>query len=316
MHQATSVAEFKAAEALLYTDVQGHIFASRGVEGWGNLSDKAEEEMVQEMREAAQDKRELLATLREQEAAAALAECKQAVAFAEEIANGADGEAKFEIHLNFLRVEDVKPEYADEAAELAEQGKPSLAKLDEELGRLSGRIEAAKGKAVDDPAILDKLEELKQEREVAIIEGRETAGIDKQIIDLQEEVEANHKAAALAAEEVEILTRHAEKVKARRDAVADIVAHIEGVADAFRAFLAAAEYHKAALDLGEFVKEFTRLSKNAANAPGNIRVPDTNGCRLSFALPRLEGSLAYIDDRGAYTRRIFYGPERDILVRV
>ncbi len=316
MHQATSVAEFKAAEALLYTDVQGHVFASRGVEGWGNLSDKAEEEMMQEMREASQDKRELLATLRDQEAAAALAECKQAVAFAEEIANGADGEAKFEVHLNFLRVEDVKPEYAAEAAELAEQSKPSLAKMDEALDRLTGRIEAAKEKAQDDPAILDKLEDLKRWREVAIIEERDPAEIDAQIIALQGELEAKQKAAALAAEEVEILTRHAEKVKARRDAVADIVAHIEGIADAFHAFCVAAEYNKVALNLGELVKEFTRLSKNAVNAPGNIRVPDTNGCRLSFELPRLEGSLAYIDDRGAYTRRIFYGPERDILVRV
>ncbi len=316
MHQAISVAEFKEAEKLLYTDVQGHVFASRGVDGWGKQSERIESEMLEEMREAAQDKRDLLAMLREQEAPAALVECRQAVAFAEEIANGADGEAQFEVHLNFLRVEDAKPEYATEAAAIAEQGKPFLAKLEAELEKLDCRIEAAKSKAVDDPAILDKIEELKNWREIAIIEERDPADIDAQIIALQKELEEKQKVAALAAEEVEILSRHAEKVKERRDAVADIVAHIEGVAAAFRAFCVAAEYNKAALELGELAKEFMRLSQNAVNAPGHIRVPDTNGCRLSFELPRLEGSLAYIGDRGEYTRRMFYGPERDILIRV
>ena len=336
MHEMSKVEEFKASKELLYVDVKEvlakkynldnpHIMeieedAFDDEDGEGErvvyTHEARENAMYAELAEAVQDKRELLEDLRKLEPVAALEECREAVALAEQIAGGADGHAVFAVELTFVKVENVKPAYAAEADKLAEQCKPFLSAMDEKLEALTGRIEAAKEKAQDDPSKLEKVEELKKLREVAIIEGRETAGIDKQIIDLQEEIEANKKAAALANEEASILSRHADKVKESREAVADIVAHIEGVADAFRAFCIAAEYNKAALELGELAKEFTRLSKNAANAPGNIRVPDTNGCRLSFELPRLEGSLAYIGDRGEYTRRVFYGPERDILVRV
>lgn len=307
MHQAISVAEFKAAEALLYTDVQGHIFASRGVEGWGNLSDKAEEEMVQEMREAAQDKREVLAMLRELEPVAALEESREALAFAEQIAGGVEGEAKFEISLRYVRIENVKPEYAAEAAELAEQGKPILAKMDEELDRLTGRIEAAKEKAQDDPSKLEKVEELKKFREVAIVEERDTAGIDKQIIDLQEEIEANKKAAALASEEAEILTRHADKMKERRDAVASILDHIEGLACAFRAYLVADKCNRKAQELAELAGELTELKKEGVKLGAGMRFPEPVLYQYQFDIPRLEGSKSCIDDKGRVNSDPRYG---------
>lgn len=317
MNLVSKVEEFKAADKLLYMDVKSHICASCGVTCWGNIPDGKLIGAEAELKEAVQDKREVLSMLRELEPVAALEESREALAFAEQIAGGVEGEAKFEISLRYVRIENVKPEYAAEAAELAEQGKPILAKMDEELDRLTGRIEAAKEKAQDDPSKLEKVEELKKLREVAIVEERDTAEIDAQIIALQEELEAKQKAAALAAEEVEILTRHAEKVKARREAVADIVAHIEGMACALRSFLVADQCNKAALELAQKAGELEELKQKAAKAPGFLRTPENHKKRYSFGLPRLEGDISHINDRCERDTDHWYGsPEGVYIARV
>ena len=317
MNNMSKVEEFKAGKQLLYANVEDVLSKKYNLDNPHNMELEEEDEgedgeekrvvythearenaMYAELAEVVQDKRALLEDLRKLEPVAALEECREAVALAEQIAGGSDGKAVFAVELTFVKVENVKPAYAAEADKLAEQCKPFLSAMDEKLDALTGRIEAAKEKAQDDPSKLEKVEELKKLREVAIIEGRETAGIDKQIIDLQEEIEANKKAAALAEEEAEILTRHADKVKERREAVASILAHIKALSCAFRAFLVADKCNRKAQELADLAGELATMKNEGARADASVRFPETVLYQYKFDVPRLEGSKSCIDDKG------------------
>ena len=206
--------------------------------------------------------------------------------------------AVFEVKLDYVKIENVKPSYAAEADKLAEQCKPFLSAMDEKLEALTGRIEAAREKAQIDPEKLAKLEELKSWREVAIVEGRDTAAIEQEIIDTQNAMESEQKAKALAEEEAEILTRHADKVKERREAVASILAHIESLSCAFRAFLVADKCNRKAQELAELAGELAELKKESVKLGAGMRFPEPVLYQYQFDVPRLEGSKSCIDDKG------------------
>lgn len=326
MNKMSKVEEFKAGKQLLYVDAKDVLAKKYNLDNPHIMELEEEDEdedgeekrvvythearenaMYAELAEVVQDKRALLEDLRKLEPVAALEECREAVALAEEIAGGVEVEAVFEVKLDYVKVENVKPAYAAEADKLAEQCKPFLSAMDEKLEALTSRIEAAREKAQDDPSKLEKVEELKKLREVAIIEGRETAGIDKQIIDLQEEIEANKKAAALAEEEAEILTRHADKVKERREAVASILAHIKALSCAFRAFLVADKCNRKAQELADLAGELAELKKEGVKAGAGVRFPEAVLYQYQFDVPRLEGSKSCIDDKGRVNSDPKYG---------
>lgn len=313
----SKIEEFKAGKRVLYVNVEDVLSQKYNLDNPNIMELEEEDEdedgeekrvvysheeretaMYAELAEAVKDKRELLEDLRNLEPVAALDECREAVALAEQIVCGSDGQAEFAINLDLVKVENVKPSYAAEADKLVEQCEPFLSAMDEKLEAITGRIEAAREKSQDDPEKVAKLEELKSWREVAIVEGRDTAAIEQEIIDTQNAIEAEQKAKALAKEEVSILSRHADKVKERREAVASILAHIKALSCAFHAFLVADKCNRKAQELANLAGELAELKKEGVKAGAGVRFPEAVLYQYRFDIPRLEGSKSCIDDKG------------------
>ena len=326
MHNMSKVEEFKAGKELLYVNAEDVLSKKYNLDNPHIMELEEEDEdedgeekrvvysheeretaMYAELAEAVQDKRTLLEDLRKLEPVAALEECREAVALAEQIAGGSDGKAVFAVELTFVKVENVKPAYAAEADKLAEQCKSFLSAMDEKLDAITGRIEAAREKAQDDPEKLEKVEELKKLREVAIIEGRETGKIEQEIIDTQNAIEAEQKAKALANEEASTLSRHADKMKERREAVASILAHIKALSCAFHAFLVADKCNRKAQELADLAGELAELKKEGVRLGGGVRFPEPVLYQYKFDVPRLEGNKSCIDDKGRVNSDPRYG---------
>lgn len=312
MHKVSKVEEFKEAKLLLDADVYTVLSQQYEIDkadstftdedGEGVIQVKTQDERIEEfsaeMQEAVKDKQAVLEDLRNLEPLAALEECREAVTVAGQIAEGVDTEAHFEIQLDYMRVENMKPAYAEEARKLSAKCEPILAKLDKSLEELAERIEAVKGRVKKDPIKVEKLESLKQWREVAIVEGRDTSEVDAEITELKNAMKADDKVFSLAKEEADILSRHAKKIQSRRDSVADIHAHIEAVSNALMAFQMAGELNEAAATMAAMAETFFGLKERVAKAPGNIRTPGCQRVPYRFSIPRLEGHAGKIDDKG------------------
>lgn len=280
MNNMSKVEEFKAGKQLLYANVEDVLSKKYNLDNPHNMELEEEDEdedgeenrvvysheeretaMYAELAEAVQDKRTLLGDLRNLEPVAALEECREAVALAEQIAGGSDGKAVFAVELTFVKVENVKPAYAAEADKLAEQCKPFLSAMDEKLEALTDRIETAKEKAQDDPEN----------------------------------------------EEASILSRHADKVKERREAVASILAHIKALSCAFHAFLVADKCNRKAQELADLAGELAELKKEGVKAGAGVRFPEPVLYQYKFDVPRLEGNKSCIDDKGRVNSDPRYG---------